>query len=270
MTGVNGQLGSALAFQRNVIGLDQSDADISADVSEAKIVDRIASRNPDYIIHAAAYTDVDGAEEEPERAQAANIRGTEHLVAAAEQADAHLVYVSTDYVFDGTAGNYKEGDPTNPVNEYGRTKLAGEEIVRESETDWAIIRPSVIFDGDHDNFFTWARDGLVESGEVSIVTDQICSPTLAGNLAEMVLEIGERGLTGVYHTAGASQVSRFEAVQLMQEELRLGGELKPIERKELPWTAERPRDSSLDVGKVEKELETRPLKLGEAFRRMDS
>ncbi|MFB6208220.1 MAG: dTDP-4-dehydrorhamnose reductase, partial [Candidatus Nanohaloarchaea archaeon] len=226
VTGINGQLGSSIAEKEEVIGLDLNDAEISADISDEEVIEMITNEDPDCIVHAAAYTDVDGAEENPEKAFEVNVEGTENVVKAAEETGAHLIYISTDYVFDGGKGDYTEEDEPHPLNVYGETKLEGENAVKDSDIAWSILRPSVIFDGKHDNFFTWAKNELETSGEVQVVKDQICSPTLASNLADMVLEVAERGITGTLHTAGRSQVSRYEAVKIMKEELNLEGEVR--------------------------------------------
>jgi len=269
ITGSNGQLGTALDRKiDDSVGLDLSDSDIETDISNKEAIGKIEEENPDVIIHAAALTDLDGVENNPEDAKQVNIEGTRNIVEAAEKSSAHLIYISTDYVFDGERGDYSEGDRVNPQSVYSRTKYKGEKAVRGSDIESTIFRTSVVFHEEFDNFFTWAKGKLEEGNEVAAITDQTCCPTYAPNLAEIIVEAAEESIKGTYHAAGGSKVTRYESVQIMKEELGLDGEVKRSKMEDLPWEAHRPKDSSLSLAKLKEDFENKPISISEAFRRM--
>lgn len=269
ITGSKGQVGSSVKEEVNdAIGLDLSDSDIEADISDNDVIGKIKEENPDVVVHCAAVTDLDYAEENHEAAESVNVEGTRNMVEAAESINAHLIYISTDYVFRGKIGSYSEEDDPNPVSQYARTKYHGEEEVRDSNTLSTILRTSVVFKEDFKNFFTWAKGELEEGNEVPAITDQTCCPTYAPNLAAIIVEAAEEKITGVYHAAGDSKVTRYESVQILREELGLGGEVKRSKMENLPWKAHRPKDSSLSVAKLKGDFETKPISISAAFRRM--
>jgi len=185
---------------------------------------------------------------------------------------AHLTYVSTDYVFDGEKGIYSEEDQPNPISYYGYTKLKGEEFIKEHSQEWCITRASVIFGWGQTeklNFATWLINNLKQQKELKILTDQYVSPTLNTNLAEMLLEITERKITGIIHTAGVTRASRHEFALKLAQIFDLNTNLiKATIMNELPWKAKRPKDSSLNISKASALLNAKPLKLNEALRRM--
>jgi len=244
---------------------------IKLDICNKREVDKAFEKaKPDAVIHAAALTNVDKCEENNELARRVNIGGTKNITEAAEQIKAFLVYVSTDYVFSGEEGSYKETDEPNPVNNYGLTKLEGEKIVTSSNLEWCIARSSVIYGSTpaagKDNFVLWALNKLRKEEPLRIVTDQRVSPTLNTSLAEMTLEILERRLTGVYHLAGATPLNRYEFARLIARTFQLDEDLiAPARSSEMKWLAKRPRDSSLNVEKASKTLDNKPLKIREAL-----
>jgi dTDP-4-dehydrorhamnose reductase len=231
----------------------------------------IVRLKPDAIVNTAAYTNVDGCETNKDTARKLNADAIWQVAVAAEEIGAHLTHISTDYVFDGAKGLYKEEDNPRPINHYGRTKLEGEAYVKASSAEWCIARTSAIYGwgGEKKNFATWLLDNLSAGREVRIVTDQCVSPTLNTNLAEIVLEIAEKRLKGVLHTAGASRVGRYEfAIELAKvfnQNLNL---IKRAKVEDMLWPAKRPKDSSLDVSKCKKLLNTKPLGSPEALRAM--
>jgi len=241
-----------------------------ANVSE--IAKAIIKLKPEAIIHTAAYTNVDGCEINKELAWKVNAEATKHLAIASTDTDAHLTYLSTDYVFDGEKGLYSEEDQPNPISHYGYTKLKGEEFIKEHSQEWCITRTSVIYGWGQTqklNFATWIINNLKQQKEVKILTDKYVSPTLNTNLAEMLLEITERRATGIFHTAGATRASRHEFALKLAQTFDLNTNLiKPAKMNELPWKAKRPKDSSLNVNKASALLNAKPLKLNEALRRM--
>jgi dTDP-4-dehydrorhamnose reductase len=261
--GKNGQVGRELQRTLASLGLveslDQPDLDLTdAAALEKKILDS----HPDVIVNASAYTAVDRAEQEREPAYAVNAAAPGVMAETARKVNAGLVHFSTDYVFDGYQTRpYTEADPPRPLNQYGRSKLAGEEAVQQAGEAFLILRTSWVYDLHADNFVTrmlgWSRKNLV----LRIVADQTGSPTWARMLAETVAILLGRSnpdpagylkeVQGLYHLAGAGQATRFEWAQ---EILRLDPDrgrqvsnlIEPARSDEFPTPAIRPAFSALD------------------------
>ena len=283
ITGASGLYGSklaALALARNfevyscyVQELPVCGNFVKFDVSNRELVDEAFKRvKPDVVVHAASVTDVDKCELNKELAWKINVDGTKNIVEAAKRIGSFVIYISTDYVFNGKKGNYKESDKPAPINYYGLTKLKSEELVK-AQAEYFIGRPSVIYGSTPAagkvNFALWLIDALRKGERVKIVTDQWNTPTLNTNLAEMTLEVIERRITGTFHFCGASRVSRFEFSQLIAEAFGLDKTLiDPVSSSQFSWPAKRPMDSSLDTSKAQQTLQNKPLKIGEALERL--
>lgn len=242
-------------------------------ILDAKAMQHAIDRtNPDAVVHAAALTDVDKCEAEKELAWKTNVDATVNLVSLCKERDIFLLYVSTDYVFDGRKGMYKETDSPAPINYYGLTKLKGEEAVQTFENH-CIARASVIYGSTPAtgkiNFALWLLDKIKKNEQVRIVTDQWNSPTLNTSMAEMILETLEKRINGILHLAGATRLSRYEFAQHLAEAFRLDAKfIVPAQSVSIKWVGPRPRDSSLDVKKVEKAFDNKPLRVHEALRKM--
>ena len=245
---------------------------IKVDITnESEISTIITKLRPEAIIHTAAYTDVDACETNRDLAWKINAEATRHIAIASASINAHVICVSTDYVFDGEKGLYTEEDRTNSISYYGYTKLKGEEFIKECATKWCIVRPSVIYGWSvyKQNFATWLINSINEKKAVKVLKDQYVSPTLNTNLAEMLLEIAERRITGVLHTAGKTRISRYEYALSLAEVFNMNKELiKPAMMYEMSWKAKRPRDSSLNVSKASSILDSKPLELNQALKTM--
>lgn len=231
------------------------------------IVKAINDVKPDVIIHTAALTDVDRCEVDKDLAYKINVEGTKIIAEMARKFNYFLIYISTDYVFDGNKGLYKEEDETNPINYYGYTKLLGENFCQ----DFCIARTCVIYGAKPAsgkvNFVLWLINKLEKGEEVRIVTDQYITPTLNTNLAEMLLEVAERKITGIFHLAGTTRVSRFGFAKEIARVFGLDDSLIiPSRMDEINWIAKRPRDSSLDVSKAAKYLNEKPYDLRKALK----
>ena len=281
VTGASGLLGSKIVELAAKAGYDvfsgyfanppKSGHPLRIDVgSEASISKAIAETKPNAIIHCAALTDVDRCEVEKDLAKKINVEGTELVAKAAMREDAYLVFISTDYVFDGSKGMYREDDETGPINFYGKSKLLGEKALEKINGNLLIARTSALY-GDRPasgkpNFALWIMESLKNGKAVKILTDQFVSPALNTNLAEMILEACEKRLNGVYHMSGASRVSRYEFAVRIAEVFKLKKTLiKKAEMSDLGWVAKRPKDSSLDVSKAQKALRTKPMSLNESL-----
>lgn len=239
---------------------------IKADITDlAALQILFQSAKPNTVIHTASETNVDKCEIEKDRAWKINVEGTQNIVEACRQTDAKLIYISTDYVFDGEKGMYSEEDIPNPLNFYGLAKLEGERQASKSSPNMAILRTSVLY-GTHptkQDFVTWVMTKLKQANEITVVDDHFNTPTLAQNLASMALEIAQRDLKGIFHTSGSERISRFDFARKIAIAFGLDDSLiKPIKMKELAaWIAIRPRDSSLNTVKIQRELKTQPLSI---------
>lgn len=249
VTGSRGQLGTELMEQLEhrgdeVLGLDLPEHDLT---DRAHVLDVVTSWRPDAILHGAAFTAVDLCESEVETAYRVNCGATRCIADAARRVGAHVVYVSTDYVFDGTKESpYVEWDVPCPQSVYGRTKLGGE---MEIDPSWSIARTSWVC-GFHGNNMVKTLLRLAEERDtLSFVDDQIGHPTFAGDLAAMVLELATERAPGIFHTTNQGAVSWFE---FAREVFAAGGHdperISAISTAELdpPRPAPRPANSVLD------------------------
>lgn len=284
ITGASGLLGSKMAEKAASVGYKVYSGyfmhkpnygfPIRFDIRNRTAVEKafkIAS--PEIVVHTVALTDVDKCEMDKELAWNINVEGTRNLVDLCKQRGVFLIYISTDYVFKGDKGMYKETDEPEPINYYGLTKLKGEEEVIDKLNEFCIARPSVIYGikplSGKSNFALWVIEKLRKNESINVVMDQWVSPTLNTNLADMLLEVLERRLTGIYHLAGATRMNRYEFAKLIAEEFNLNHELiRPIAMCELKWKASRPKDSSLDVSKAMKNLYNKPLQIKDAVRKL--
>jgi dTDP-4-dehydrorhamnose reductase len=254
----SGLLGSdvirVLRKEHGVVGTFNSspkDGAVCLDITDrGDTVRAIGELRPEYVVHTAALTNVDYCEDHAQEAAAVNDRGTKNVADAALMAGARMIYVSTDFVFDGTKGMYREDDPVNPVSVYARTKLAGEYHVKKLD-GYAIARTSVVYGNARQNFVTWVRDSLAKGQRIRVVTDQFNSPTLSYDCAEAVAALIKNKATGIYHTAGCERISRFDFAKKIARFYGLDDSLiEPVTSDTLKQNAKRPMDSSLDVGKI--------------------
>ncbi len=203
---------------------------------------------PDVIFHIAAYGDVDGCEVNREYAWKVNYLATKNIAEVARKIGAFLVYLSTDYVFDGLRGKYRESDPAYPVNFYGLTKLLGEVAVLSSGENVAVVRASAIYGlgPGRKNFAKFLIEKLSRGEEIRAFTDQYLSPSNSVLLAKAMLKIAKEKLTGVFHVVG-ERMSRYEFAINVAEKLGFDKSLiREGSMRDIAWKARRPVDSSLD------------------------
>jgi len=241
-------------------------------INSESMMNTFSRVRPDIVVHAAALTDVDLCERDKVLAYRTNVNGTRNIVEACRRFSAYLVYISTDFVFQGDRGMYKEDDMCNPINYYGYSKLEGEKLVRSSGLDNLVARASVIYGSrparGKVNFALWALEKLRKEETIPVLVDQFVSPTLNSSLAEMVVEAVSRWFSGVYHMAGATRISRYDFVIKLAETFDLDRTLiRPAKIDEMNWFARRPKDSSLEVSKAISQLRHKPLNIEEAMRR---
>ena len=253
ITGSNGQLGTELCHlldERNISYTATDSAEM--DITDRDAVDAVFQAvKPTFVFHCAAYTAVDKAEDEgKELDEKINVAGTKNIAEAAEAAGAVLVYISTDYVFDGTnAGEYPVDAETNPKNEYGRTKLAGEQLVQSICSNYYIIRTSWVF-GQYGHNFVYTMRRLAETyPTLTVVSDQVGRPTWTRTLAEFMMHVMEsKPATGIYHLSNDNSCSWYEfACEILKD---FDVEVKPVTSEEYPQKAYRPKHSVMDLSKA--------------------
>ncbi|MFA5393084.1 MAG: dTDP-4-dehydrorhamnose reductase [Candidatus Ratteibacteria bacterium] len=247
ITGHRGMLGTDLMASLipsfNPIGLDLPEFNIT---QKENTLNAITAVRPDLVIHAAAYTDVDGCEKRPEKAFAVNTQGTANVVGACADLKIPLVYISTDFVFDGKKKSpYREYDPTNPIQVYGRSKLAGEFYVSRLLKKFFIVRTSWLFGKHGKSFPTAILDQAKKGGELRVVTDQTGSPTLTTDLCRGIIKIISEGEYGIYHAANQGGTSWFEFATAILSGAGKKNLIQPIYSKELKRAATRPAYSVL-------------------------
>jgi dTDP-4-dehydrorhamnose reductase len=259
VTGAGGMLGTdvvAVARERghDCVGLTRAELD----VTDARAVEAAVARvAPQAIVNCAAWTDVEGAEDTEAAALAVNGTGAGNLARAATAAGAQLVQVSTDYVFDGSAGRpYVESDPTNAISAYGRTKLAGEHEIAAASADHAIVRTAWLYGPGGRNFVTTMLRLAAGAGdELAIVTDEVGCPTYTRHLAPRLIEFAERRTAGVIHLAGSGHCSRNEFAQAIFAQAGLPLRVTATTQAQLAMKAPRPVWSVLGS---EREIEPLP------------
>ncbi len=239
----------------NPVGLDLPEFNIT---QKDDVVKAITAARPDLLIHAAAYTDVDGCEKWPEKALAVNTQGTANVAAACAGLKIPLVYISTDFVFDGEKRTpYREVDPTNPIQVYGRSKLAGEFYVRHLLRKFFIVRTSWLFGKHGRNFPKAILEQAVKGKKLRVVNDQTGSPTLTNDLCRSIVEIIKNGGYGVYHAANRGKTSWFDFAIAVLKEAGKDSPVQPISSEELKQPALRPAYSVLKNSVLENSLNFR-------------
>lgn len=258
VTGANGQLGQCLQkissqFEEfEFIFTDSETLDITI---KEEVNDFFWQNAPDFCINAAAYTAVDLAETDVEKAFLVNADGTENLAEACAENNAQFIHVSTDYVFDGENNlAYTEEDFTNPLGVYGASKLAGDELALEVNPCSVILRTSWVYSEFGKNFVKTMLNLFATKDELNIVADQFGQPTNANDLAEAIMKIikSERITPGIFNFSSLGRISWFDFAEKIAELSEAKIKLNAIETSQYPTPAKRPRNSVLDLDKISK------------------
>lgn len=253
ITGANGQLGTELRHLLDAKGLEYTAYDSKEmDITDADRVQAVVNADqPSVIFHCAAFTAVDAAEDEKKELNwQVNVDGTQNVANAAKAAGAKLVYISTDYVFDGkNEGEYAVDAPTNPQNEYGRAKLAGEEAVRATLNDYYIIRTSWVFGAYGKNFVFTMQRLAKDHDRLTVVNDQVGRPTWTKTLAEFMLHLVTVDADfGTYQLSNDNSCTWYEFAKEILKDTSV--EVAPVTSAEFPQKAYRPRHSIMSLDKA--------------------
>ena len=289
ITGCHGLLGQKLVgvlkATHRIYGVDLGTSTIFSDqtsfhyfpldiTEEKSVKELVRVIKPDVIINTAAYTDVDGCEKSPELCFRVNVGGVKNLVQAARGVGARVVQLSSDYVFDGREGPYREEDTPNPLGIYGKSKLESEKILQESRISYTIIRTMILYGwakGVRANFVTWLLDRLKYGEMVRIVDDQEGNPTLADDLARAIKRVLILGRSGVYHMCGRERTSRYRFALKIARFFSLDCALiHPAKTDELDQKAKRPLKSGFILKKAEGELGHKFMNVEESLKVMAS
>lgn len=226
---------------------------------QLQIVEKI---KPDIIIHTAGLTDVDYCEDHKKQAWKINVEGTKNILHLSKKIGSKIVFISTDYIFDGKNGPYKEDDKTNPINWYGKTKLEGEHLFESSDIEYIITRTTVLYGWNKYkfNFVTWIINELKNRKKINVVTDQYGTPTLADNMVEIIFQLISHDKQGIYNVVGYDLINRYQFALEIVKIFGLNKDLiMPVITNELNQKAPRPKNGGLKTDKIENELNIKPL-----------
>ena len=230
----------------------------------------MSSEQPEVVVHAAAMTQVDVCEQQPELCEKVNVQGTAEILVEAEAYSRHFIYISTDFVFDGVAGNYSEEDELQPVNWYGFTKMQAEAIAQTSTVPWAIVRTCLVYgnvlQGTRPNIITWVKDSLEQGKPIKVVNDQWRTPTHVTDLAKGILLIIEQQATGIYHISGKDTLTPYEMALQTAAAFRLDATLiEKVTADTFTQPGRRPPKTGFNIEKAQKQLGYAPLSFAEGL-----
>jgi dTDP-4-dehydrorhamnose reductase len=249
----------------------------SIDLTDKVAVEKIIARHlPDVIIHTAAMTNVDACESDKEGCLALNVTAVQYLVDITERLvpGAHFIHLSTDFVFDGLHGPYKEEDSPNPLSYYAWSKLESEKVVQSSKLKWAIARTIIVYgivdSMSRSNVVLWAKEALAKGQKINVIDDQFRSPTLSEDLADGCIAIADKGATGLYHLSGPDTMSILELVYRVADFWKLDKSVITIMKSDtLNQAAKRPPKTGFIISKARRDLGYAPHTFEEGLKILD-
>lgn len=290
VTGSNGLLGQKLtdaarkdlelayiASSRgdNRYATDEGYMYISLDITDHhQVTSMIKTLQPDVIINTAAMANVDACEKDPEGSYTLNVAAVANLISICEAYPIHLIHLSTDFVFDGEDGPYKEEDKPKPLSTYGRHKVEAEKLLQQSTCHWSVVRTILVYgivqDMSRSNIVLWAKNALENRQEISVVNDQWRMPTLAEDLAIACITIAKKGEKGIFHIAGKDLLSIDEMVEAVAAYYHLDDSfISKISSADLKQDALRPKRTGFVLDKAYKTLNYAPHSFEEGIKLMD-
>jgi dTDP-4-dehydrorhamnose reductase len=290
VTGSNGLLGqkltALLAFHQSIrliaTGLGQNRNQLTQgyayaemDVSSKESVEAVFEKyKPEVVIHCAAMTNVDACEKDPEMCNKTNVLAVEVLVNACKVFGIKLIHVSTDFIFDGTAGPYSEDDQPNPLSVYGHSKWEAEKIVQQAGIDYAIVRTVLVYGVvsglSRSNIVLWVKESLEQQKNIQVVDDQFRSPTLAEDLADGIVRVLLQNKTGIYHISGPEFMNIYELACAVADFWKLDKNLiTPVKSDILNQPAKRPPVTGFNISKAIEDLHYQPHSLKQGLQLLD-
>lgn len=270
VTGITGQLGFDVVRELeerrfDVIGVSSSEMDIT---NENKVREVITNTSPDAVIHCAAYTAVDKAEEDAEKCMAVNSKGTEYIANICHELDIKMMYFSTDYVFNGKGAKpWNVDDEIKPLNLYGNSKYQGETAVKNNLEKYFILRISWVFGINGKNFVKTMINLSKNHSQISVVNDQIGSPTYTRDLAKLIADMIVTDKYGVYHVTNEGTCSWYDFAVEIFKQSNIGVNVISVDSNEFPTVAKRPKNSRMDKSKLEENGFNRLPKWQDALQR---
>lgn len=242
-------------------------------VDQLRINEIWQSEKPEVLVHAAAITQVDECELNQEQCEWVNVQGTAWAIMAAEKYCRHIIFVSTDFVFDGVGGSYSEDAELNPISFYGKTKQEGERLVSHAKIPWAIVRTCLVYgnvlSGSRNNIISWVKENLENNKPIRVVSDQFRTPTYVADLAKGILLIIQQKATGIYHISGNEILTPYEIAQQTAHFLGLNnGLIEEVNASVFTQPAKRPPKTGFNISKARKELGYKPISFKEGLKRM--
>ena len=252
-------------------GYDYSEMDI---LNQEQVKQVIEKYQPDAIIHTAAMTNVDTSKANKELCHRLNVDAVQTLLSLCEENNIQLIHLSTDFVFDGADGPYKEDNAVNPLSYYGESKVLAEELLKNSNANWAILRTILVYgitnDMSRSNIVLWAKGALEKGSPINVVNDQFRMPTLAEDLAEACLLAVEKNASGIYHVSGKDYMSIADLVRKVADYWTLDKTiLKEVSSVSLNQTAKRPAKTGFVLDKTIRDLGYNPRSFEEGLRIVD-
>ncbi len=244
------------------------------DIANAFDTYAIMSREkPDVVVHAAAMTQVDDCEKQPELCERINVQGTAQILTDAETFSSHFIYISTDFVFDGDKGNYSEEEDTNPISLYGFSKLQAESMVQVSDIPFAIVRTCLVYGnllkGTRSNIVSWVRESLQQDKTIQVVSDQMRTPTYVGDLAKGIALIIEQKATGIYHISGKDWLTPYDIALKTAHKFQLdAGKIVKVDASTFKQPGRRPLKTGFVIEKARKDLGFEPMTFDEGLELM--
>lgn len=287
ITGSNGLLGQKLVYllkdKTNVTCVATARGDNRIKIKEgyifetldltdsARVFEVLQKHQPDCIIHTAAMTNVDECELKPNDCELNNVIATKHLIEASKSFKPHFIYISTDFVFDGTAGPYKEEDTTNPLSIYAKSKLDAEHLVESSGLPFSILRTMIVYgvtdDVQRSNIILWTKNSLEQGKDIRVINDQFRGPTLAEDLAEACYNAAVKKAIGIYHVSGREVISIIDIAYKVADYFGLDKKyIHPVSTTELNQPARRPLKTGFIIDKAVRELDYNPHSIDEGIK----
>ena len=288
ITGSNGLLGQKIVHQlkkENISYLATSKGEnrissvdvefLSLDITNKDEIEKVFNDfQPNAVINTAALTNVDLCETERDLCRSLNVDAVEFLLESCKVYNTHLIHLSTDFIFDGQQGNYKEEDQPNPLSFYGQSKLDSELILKNSSyTNWSIVRTIIVYGiaekMSRTNIVLWAKSALEKGDPLKIVNDQYRAPTLAEDLASACVTIAKKNKKGVYHISGSEYMSIFDLVSNVANYFELRTDIESVPSSYFGTAANRPPKTGFDLTKSINELNYSPRTLKQGLAVLD-